>query len=155
LERPVGAGGRGGFGGTGVAEADGQVERGLPPRHVAAVDGGGHGVRHGLARDGLVLGGHLARARQAREGGDQPAERRVVAPRHGKVRRAVRVLGDVFHGAEVLARSAGSGRRRAHRESGGQIWRQGPPRAAALRRRRRRGGGKEGEKTGGGEWSCY
>lgn len=38
LERPVGAGGHEDVGGDGVAEADGEVERGLPPVHVAAVE---------------------------------------------------------------------------------------------------------------------
>ena len=44
---------RGSGGGDGVAEAHGEVERGLPPWHVAAVDDGGDGVGDSLPRDGL------------------------------------------------------------------------------------------------------
>ena len=98
LERPVSARGHEDVCGDGVAEAHGEVERGLPPWHVAAVDDGGDGVGDGLPRDGLLLGGDLAGARQAREPRDEPPERGVVAARDGEVRRAVRVPGHVVHG---------------------------------------------------------
>ena len=47
------------------------MERGLAARHVAAVNYGGDRIGGVLDGDGFGFGGHVARTREAREGGEE------------------------------------------------------------------------------------